>query len=55
MRAAQELLGAPTIEGGECLGMGWWWRELKKVNNPPCRLKYTKKGPKTSGFPSLLT
>jgi hypothetical protein len=25
MRAAPELLGAPTIGGGECPALGWWW------------------------------
>jgi hypothetical protein len=28
---------------GECPSRGWWWRELKEANKPPCRPKYTKK------------
>ncbi len=46
MKAAQKLLGVPTIGGGECPGRGWWWRELKETNKPPCWSKYTKAGQK---------
>ncbi len=34
---------------GECPGRGWWWRELKQANKPPCWLKHTKMAPKTGG------
>ncbi len=46
MRVAHKLVGVPTIGGGECPGRGWWWRESKESNTPPCRpecMKTTKK------------
>jgi hypothetical protein len=39
---------------GECPGKGWWWRELKEANKPPCWTKYTKTAPKKRNFPALF-
>jgi hypothetical protein len=54
VEAAQKLLGVLTIGGGECPGMGWWWRKLKPANKPQCQLKYTKMVLKTGAFPHYL-
>jgi hypothetical protein len=51
VRAAQKLLGVPTFGGEECLGRGWWWRELKSLIHPksPECTKMRKNG----WFPTL--
>jgi hypothetical protein len=53
VRAAPELLGAPTT-GGECLAQGWWWRDSKKSYTPSQPYEIGKKGEKTGRFTHVL-
>jgi hypothetical protein len=55
MRAAQKLLGAPTINGGGggCPDRGWWWRKLKKANKPPSHME-RKNGTENGHFRALI-
>ncbi len=39
---------------GECSGRGWWWRESKESNMPPCRPECTKTSKKTGSFAHVL-
>jgi hypothetical protein len=55
MKGAQKWLGAQTIGWVEYPGKGWWWRELKESNKPPCCPEYTKTAPKIGGFQHLLS
>jgi hypothetical protein len=55
VRAAQELIGVPTIGRGECPARGWWWRESKKSNKPSKTLGIYENGAKTAGIMHLLT
>ncbi len=55
MRAAQELLGAPTIGRGSARPGGQWWSESKKSNKPSKPPKIYKNSTKTAGFLHLLT
>jgi hypothetical protein len=50
VRAAQKLLGAPTISREECSGRGWWWREIKEENKPSSRAKMHKNSAKNRWF-----
>jgi hypothetical protein len=54
VRAAQELLGAPTM-AGECLAKGWWWRESKKSNKPFKSPGMYENSAKTAGLPHVMT
>ncbi len=54
MRAAQKLLGAPTIGGGEP-GQGDVAEEVKEVNYTPKPPRMYENGKKKRQFPHLLT
>ncbi len=54
LRAAQELLGAPTVGEG-CARQGVWWKESKKSNKPSKPPEMYKNSTKTADFPHLLT
>jgi hypothetical protein len=50
VKAAQKLLGAPTIGGVSAWSGGCWWRELKVANQPE---EITKNRAKNGQFPTL--
>ncbi len=55
MKAAQKLLCAPTIGGGEVPREGVVVVEgFKGVKKPPSRPEYTKTAPKTGAFAALI-
>jgi hypothetical protein len=54
VRAAQKLLGAPTM-AGECPAKGWWWRESKKSNKPFKSPRMYENSAKTAGLPHVMT
>ncbi len=54
MRMDLELLGVPTIGGGEFLGRRWCWRESKESNKLPKPPGMYKNCAKIAHFPALI-
>jgi hypothetical protein len=54
VRAVPELLGAPTIGGGECPAWGWGWSDSLKSYKPSQPYEIAKNGEKMGGFTHIF-